>query len=91
MIHILDFSTRYSVGDSVENRSMTKTIEKYELCSVSQSWHPSEIQADFAFRNNEFKEYLMINGTNFRPTPSLRHHKNYIESKNRIIRDIFFA
>ena len=44
---------------------------------------------DRAFENNEFKGYLTLHDIQVRPLPPRRHNKNALESKYRVLRDIF--
>lgn len=44
---------------------------------------------DPAFNNSEFTKYLDDHGIECRPLPPRRHNKNAIESKHKIIRDIY--
>lgn len=56
---------------------------------MAQLWPPISVQGDQAFAKKEFCEYLKLNGTEFRPVPSRRHHKNTFEPKHGIIISIF--
>ena len=47
------------------------------------------VQADPAFGNSKFGEYLSSLSTKLQPSPPRRHNKNAIESKHRVIRDIY--
>lgn len=52
-------------------------------------WAQVCVEADTAFGNSEFGDYLLSIGTKFRPTPVHFRHKNAIQSKHRVIRDIY--
>ncbi len=44
---------------------------------------------DQAFDNENFQNFLNVYGIESRPIPARRHNKNVLESKHKIIRDIF--
>jgi len=89
VFHLMDSVTRYSAGAVVKDTSMISAIEVMEGHWISQFWEPEEVQFDQAFNNDPFKEYLKMYGIYPRPVPARRHNKNVIESKHKIIRDIF--
>lgn len=89
VFHLMDAATRYSAGAVVQDTSMVLAIEVMEGHWISQFWEPEEVQFDQAFDNTPFKDYLKMYGINPRPVPARRHNKNVIESKHKIMRDIF--
>ena len=89
MCHIVDASTRYSAGIVVPDTGMQTAIEAFDLLWISLFWAPISIQFDQAFDKKEFNEFLALHGINARPIPAGRHNKDVIESKHKIIRDIF--
>ena len=89
VFHVMDTTSRYSVSAVVESTGMEEAIQQFEICWITPFWAPQYIQGDQAFNNDIFKNYLKKQGTEFRPVPPRRHSKNTIESKHRIIRDIY--
>lgn len=89
VLHIMDAQTRYSAGSIVPSTSMSHAIPVFESQWMSQFWPPDAVQADKAFDNNEFQQYLKVYDVSFRPIQTRRHSKNVLESKHRILRDIY--
>ena len=89
VLHIMDSSTRYSAGTVVFTTSMQEAILGIEAQWVSPFWHPHTVLFDKAFDNQEFRSYLKMSVIEPRPIPPRRHNKNVLESKHKIIRDIF--
>jgi len=89
VFHAMCSSTRYSVGSHVPDTNMENSIACLEAHWISQFWPPNEILYDPAFENSLFKSYVELYDIATRPIPPRRHNKNVIESKHRIIRDIF--
>lgn len=89
VFHAMDIDSRYSAGGVVESTGMEEAIQQFEICWITPFWAPEYIQGDQAFNNDIFKNHLQTHGTGFRPVPPRRHSKNAIESKHRIIRDIY--
>eukprot|EP00171_Calliarthron_tuberculosum_P001315 IDg1315t1 len=87
--HIMDSVTRYSVGKVVSTTSMIEAIEAFESHWISAFWTPDQCLFDQAFNNDIFKNYLLKLNISPRAIPSRRHNKNVLESKHRIIRDIY--
>lgn len=89
VLHFMDAQTRYSTGLLVPSTSMHDAIPAFETLWLSEFWPPNGVQGDKAFDNSEFKDYLSLYDVNFRPVPPRRHSKNVLESKHRILRDIY--
>ena len=89
IFHCMDVSTRYSAGAVVESTAMTEAIEEFETTWIKPFWSPGAVQGDKAFDNATFREYLLAHDIDFRPVPPRRHNKNAIESRNRILRNIY--
>ena len=87
--HIMCASTRYSVGTVVPDVGMESAVNALDSLWISQFWSPKAIQFDQAFHNEIFLKYLNTYGIEARPIPARRHNKNVLESKHKIIRDIF--
>ena len=68
---------------------MTEAIEEFETTWIKPFWSPGAVQGDKAFDNATFREYLLAHDIDFRPVPPRRHNKNAIESRNRILRNIY--
>lgn len=89
IFHIMDSVARYSVGDVVQEMNMSTAIPIFESLWVSAFWEPKVVLYGSAFDNSEFTMYLESHNIECRPLPPRRHNKNVIESKHRVIRDIF--
>lgn len=89
VMHIMDTASRYSVGSVVQSTNMDEAIDVFEGTWLSQFWEPEEVAFDPGFNNDQFKSFLEKYGVLVRPLPPRRHSKNVIESKHRIIRDIY--
>lgn len=89
VFHLMDSVARYSAGDVVSDVSMKTAIPVIESQWISPFWTPKAILFDPAFDNEPFREYLGNHDIEPRPIPPRRHNKNVIESKHRIIRDIY--
>jgi len=89
VFHAMCAATRYSTGAVVQDTSMESSIEAFEAHWISQFWPPKDVLFDPAFDNSIFKSYTDLYDISSRPIPPRRHNKNAIESKHRIIRDIF--
>jgi len=89
IFHAMDAITRYSAGSCVPDTSMVHSILSFETLWISQFWIPSAILFDRAFKNTQFDDWMKNYGIDSNPIPPRRHNKNVLESKHRIIRDIF--
>ena len=89
IIHFMDAQTRYSSGLLVPTTNMRDAIYGMETKWFSEFWPPQSIQGDKAFQAEEFKDYLKIYDISFRLVPPRRHSKNVLESKHRVLRDIY--
>ena len=89
VFHVMDSHTRYSSGMVVQSLTMTEAIKVFECQWMSQFWAPKCILFDPAFDNDEFLNYAHTYDIETKPIPPRRHNKNVIESKHKIIRDIY--
>lgn len=89
VIHIMDSATRYSTGAVVESTAMPEAIAQFESQGVSSFWYAQTLLYDPAFDNVAFKAYLLSCEISARLISPCQHIKNVLESKHRIIRDIF--
>ena len=89
VLHFMDSSTRLSQGAIVTTKTVREAIDHFEMIWVSQYGYPESLLADQAFITDEFKRYADSVGMNLLPVPSRRHNKNVLESKHRVLRDIF--
>lgn len=87
--HLMDATTRYSLGSVVPDDGMEQSVLVLEANWISPFWEPASIQFDQAFNNQKFKEYLDLYSILGRRIPARRHNKNVLESKHRIIGDVF--
>ncbi len=85
----MDAATCYSVGAVVPGTGMESAIDVFDFHWISQFWASNSMQFDQAFDNKIFKNFLNVYGIESRPIPARRHEKNVLESKHKIIRDIF--
>lgn len=85
VFHMMDASTRYSVGSVVQDTSMNSAILLFESLWISAFWEPKAAQFDQAFDNSIFTTYLEKHNIEARPIPARRHNKNVLESKHKII------
>jgi len=89
VFHLMDSTTRFSVGAVVNSSNMLDAIEVFESSWLSQFWEPEVVAFDQAFNSDIFLKFLGKYGIEARPLPSRRHNKNVLESKHRIIRDVY--
>jgi len=89
VFHIMDTKSRYSVGAIVESTTMAQAIEVFESTWLSEFWAPDVVAFDQAFDSKLFDQFLQKYGIGKRALPARRHSKNVIESKHRIIRDVY--
>ena len=88
VFHVMDSKTRYYTGVVVESTSMSYAIAAFDSCWLSLFWSPVSVQADKAFQNDAFNEYLTSLATDLRKSQPYRHKKNALESKHRVIRNV---
>eukprot|EP00171_Calliarthron_tuberculosum_P022021 IDg22021t1 len=89
VFHAMDSTTRYSAGTDVQDMSMLASIVAFESQWISQFWIPETVLADKAFDNDMFKSFTSKYGIKLKILPPRRHSKNVIESKHKVIRDIY--
>lgn len=89
VIHFMDAQTRYSSGLLVPTTNMRDAIYGFETKWKAEFWPPDCVQGDKAFSNTDFKNYLKLNDVSFRLVSPRRHSKNVLESKHRVLRDIY--
>lgn len=89
VFHIMDSQTRYSVGAVVPDEKMENAVELIDTLWFSPFWVPRKVIFDQAFNNSEFLEFAKHNQFETVALPPRRHNKNVIESKHKIIRDIY--
>lgn len=85
----MDGATRLSTGAVVDTTTMTETIHMFEMLWVSRFGYPEAVVIDKAFDNDEFSAYIKSAGINKLSVPARRHNKNVLESKHKVLRDIF--
>lgn len=89
VFHATDSVTRYSVGCVVPDTKISHAVKAFDSLWISQFWNPVKVLFDPAFNVDEFKNFLTQYDTQFQTLPPRRHNKNVIESKHRILRDIY--
>lgn len=89
IFHVMDSSTRYSAGMVVSDLTLQEACSALDVIWFSPFWLPQKILFDPAFNNLDFTSFASNLDINVGPLPPRRHNKNVIESKHRIIRDIF--
>lgn len=82
---------RYSSGSPVARLSLSDVISAMQKCWITHFWSPENVKGDQGYNKKKCKGYLEQVGSNFRPSPSRRPSKNSIESKQRIIKDIYIG
>lgn len=88
-VHIMDFSTRFSMAALTYRTAMSGAVRAFETLWVLNVWYPDTVRGDTAFSTAEFISHLSWLGIKFELVPPGRHYKNAIESKHGIIRSIF--
>ena len=68
---------------------MISALEVLETQWISAFWTPDSILFDQAFDNDIFKNCLSTYDTSCKPIPPRCQQKNVIESKHKVIRDIY--
>ncbi len=89
VFHMMDSATRYSAGAVVPDTAMDSAITSLESLWISPFWAFDAVLYDPAFKNDKFQSYLSKHSIEARLLPPTRHNKNVIESKRRVIRDIY--
>ena len=89
VFHIMDAATRYSSGAVVESKSISECSYQFEQNWIAQFWSPHTVVGDKAYDCEECLSYRSGFGSKFRLVPRQRHNKNPMESKHKVIRDIF--
>ena len=89
VFHVMDTATQFSVRQVVSNTSMPLSICAVRAGWMLQFWAPRFVVFDRAFNNKQFRDYLNVHTISARKIPPRRHNKNALESKHRILRDIF--
>ena len=91
LFHVMDAVSRYSSGCVVDTPNMEPAIDAFDSTWISQFWSPGAVVADKAFQNSEFTEYLQAQHIKIHPIPLRRHNKNVLDSKYRVIRDVYLC
>lgn len=78
-LYMMDSQTCFSTGHVVPSTSMKEAIIRYLSKCLFEFWPSDIVQEDQAFNSSEFKDYLLLYGTNYRPAPPRRHSKNALE------------
>ena len=84
-----DATTRYSVDAVVPDTEMEAAIIVLDSNWIFSFWPPISIQFDQAISNQEFENFLDFHDISARHIPALRHSKNVLESKYKVIRHLF--
>ena len=87
----MDAYTRFSVGSVVPDTGTESAIAVLYSHWISQFWTPTAIQFGQAFYNEPFHDYLKVFGIEYRPNPARRHKKDVLESKHKVIGDMFLS
>ena len=69
---------------------MQATILAWDSLWISSLCAPNSTQFGQAFEHKEFNVFLALHDINTRPIPTSGHNKSVIESKYKVIKDIFF-
>lgn len=90
MFHGMDSYYRLSAALSLFSATLSDAIAAFESAWVSQFLPTYSVQGEVDFRHNEFIDYLSQYSTQFVPFRHVVIIKNVPESKNAVIRAIFF-
>lgn len=85
----MDTKLRYSVGGIVESTSMVEAIEVFESTWLSGFWSPEFVAFDQASDSELFCHFLKKYDIDKRALPARRQNENGIDSKHRVIRDVY--
>ena len=88
---IVDATTPYSAGAVVKYTGIEIAIGVIDSHWTSPFWAPDSMQFDQASAHKGFNDSLSFQGVNLKPIHARRHNKNVIESKNKVVRDIFLC
>lgn len=89
VLHAMEAQGRFSLVAPVASTSIPHAIEFMETRYFTELWPPAAIHEDAAFYATEFPEWCTSHDITFHPIPARRHNKLSIESKHRILREIF--
>ncbi len=89
ILHIMEHPHRYSIGIPVESTSVNTAIELIESRWLAEFWAPQYLKFDRAFDCIEFRKFLNDNDIEPQLIPARRHNKLALESKHKILRDIY--
>eukprot|EP00173_Palmaria_palmata_P004214 Plantae.Rhodophyta-Palmaria_palmata.ctg5272.p1 GENE.Plantae.Rhodophyta-Palmaria_palmata.ctg5272~~Plantae.Rhodophyta-Palmaria_palmata.ctg5272.p1 ORF type:complete len:291 (-),score=14.17 Plantae.Rhodophyta-Palmaria_palmata.ctg5272:290-1162(-) len=89
ILHVMETSCRYSTGKPVPSTSVSHATEFFEERYFSEFWIPGSIRFDPAFNTQDFVAWCKQHGIDAEPIPVRRHNKLSIESKHKILRDIY--
>eukprot|EP00173_Palmaria_palmata_P002678 Plantae.Rhodophyta-Palmaria_palmata.ctg2798.p1 GENE.Plantae.Rhodophyta-Palmaria_palmata.ctg2798~~Plantae.Rhodophyta-Palmaria_palmata.ctg2798.p1 ORF type:complete len:702 (+),score=86.29 Plantae.Rhodophyta-Palmaria_palmata.ctg2798:107-2212(+) len=89
VVHVMEASCRYSSGAPVDSTSVSQAIKFIEERYFSEFWVPGSIRFDSAFNNDIFTSWCNENDIKPEPIPARRHNKLALESKHKILRNIF--
>ncbi len=88
-LHIMEHPHRYSIGIPVSSTDVQSAMDAIESRWFTEFWPPQFETFDNAFSTAYFKEFLKEYGISPLVIPARRRNKLAIESKHRILRDIF--
>lgn len=80
---------RFSAAVIVHDTSLTTAVVAVETIWISQFQMPEYMHGNEAFDQGVFQKYLLENDILLLPMPARRYHKNIVERKHGIIRNIF--
>lgn len=84
-------STRYSIEAVVTDTGIEAAMLNFDSNWISQLWAPTALKFDQAFANEPFLKYLELHRIEPRPIQARRNKKNALESKHKIIPDVFLC
>lgn len=89
VIHVMDSSSRYSSGALVADTSKINSIRINDEHCIIPFWSPETNIYDQAFNMDAFRAFMCPRDIAGRQIAPRRHEKNMLESKHRVLRDIY--
>lgn len=86
---MMESATKYSLGSVVTDVKILTTLTQLNMLGILPFWVPTKVLFGSVFTNADFEGYVKLNWLKMGLLPPSRHSKNVIESKCKVIRDIF--
>ncbi len=89
VLHLMEHPHRFSIGVPVESTSVDVAIDVIEARWFTEFWVPQIVKFDIQFDTDAFNNFLQENDITPHKIPARRHNKLSMESKHRVLRDIY--